>query len=351
MSISEIKSLARIGLSELFLRTRAFSLLRSFHSTPWKILTYHRVVDPESIPYPLQPGMFVRPKTFRLQMQFLKKEARVIPLKQLFQEIAGDERIPSNTVAIVFDDGWKDNHDQAFPILQDLGLPATICLATSYIGTNDLFWTDRISSAIVSLNRKPDYRSAIAARIESFDSWPNPLRAKLLEAVFGDPQDIALHNLLLEEIKSLERKQRERAVSDFLSLQEEYSEKNPTRYFLSWEEVRMMAEKGVSFITHSHKHLNMADLNKEELVEDLKQSLQSCRERQVSLDPGFCYPGGYFTSLTQSVLKELDFPFALGTSRQSERNSSPPVFGRIGVHEDVSKSESLFASRIWIRGF
>jgi peptidoglycan/xylan/chitin deacetylase (PgdA/CDA1 family) len=60
-------------------------------------------------------------------MSFLKRHGyRVIPLADLAALIKGGRRIPPKTVAITFDDGYKDNFTYAFPILKKYGLPATI---------------------------------------------------------------------------------------------------------------------------------------------------------------------------------------------------------------------------------
>lgn len=91
------------------------------------ILMYHSVSD---------NGAFftVRPDQFERQMRHLKAAGcRVVPLSALVTTLNSGADI-SGMVALTFDDGYRDNLTHAFPILQRYEMPATIFMATAYIG-------------------------------------------------------------------------------------------------------------------------------------------------------------------------------------------------------------------------
>jgi peptidoglycan/xylan/chitin deacetylase (PgdA/CDA1 family) len=46
-------------------------------------------------------------------------------------------------LAITFDDGYRDNFENAAPVLERLGLPATFFLVTQWMGTDVVPWWDR----------------------------------------------------------------------------------------------------------------------------------------------------------------------------------------------------------------
>jgi len=96
------------------------------------VLMYHRVNDA------LPANDLVTPvELFRSQMRYLKEHCEVMGVEKLLD----DRRKEKNKnrrlkVVITFDDGYRDNYLNAFPILKELGLPATIFLITGMIGTD-----------------------------------------------------------------------------------------------------------------------------------------------------------------------------------------------------------------------
>lgn len=96
------------------------------------ILMYHRVGHPEG---DAPPGLFVSPEVFERQMEFLKSHNyRVTPLADIIERVKAGKRLPMNTVAITFDDGYLDNFTYAFPVMKKMEFPATIFMITDNIG-------------------------------------------------------------------------------------------------------------------------------------------------------------------------------------------------------------------------
>lgn len=97
------------------------------------VLMYHRIRD--DIP----PGpLIVSSKVFREQMKYLKKYADVIGIRQLLPHYAEHKPIPSSRrpmVVVTIDDGYRDTFVNAYPVLKEFNLQATVFLATDFIGT------------------------------------------------------------------------------------------------------------------------------------------------------------------------------------------------------------------------
>jgi len=92
------------------------------------ILMYHSVGENDLL-------FTVPPKNFLKQIDYLKKNNyRVLRFTELVEKIKNQERIESKTVVITFDDGYKDNYQNAFPLLEANNFPATIFLSTCTLG-------------------------------------------------------------------------------------------------------------------------------------------------------------------------------------------------------------------------
>jgi peptidoglycan/xylan/chitin deacetylase (PgdA/CDA1 family) len=97
------------------------------------VLLYHKI--DRSPRDALLRGGYTRPARFARQISFLKKEGFVFrTASALVEGFRQRGEFSPNEVAITFDDGWRDNYENAWPILRQHGIPATIFLVTSCIG-------------------------------------------------------------------------------------------------------------------------------------------------------------------------------------------------------------------------
>jgi len=80
-------------------------------------------------------SLFVRPGYFNLQMMYLKwRGYRTISLSELSHILKSGADIPRKVFVITFDDGYKDNYLNAYPILKKYNFRATIFLTVDNIG-------------------------------------------------------------------------------------------------------------------------------------------------------------------------------------------------------------------------
>ncbi len=107
------------------------------------IIMYHSVGSEESALDGYGSKLNVSPEAFEKQMRFLARGGyNVIPLQEFIMMIKNGKRVPHKTVAITFDDGLKNNFENAYPALVKYGLPATMFVATDFIGKNNFMSRD-----------------------------------------------------------------------------------------------------------------------------------------------------------------------------------------------------------------
>jgi peptidoglycan/xylan/chitin deacetylase (PgdA/CDA1 family) len=97
------------------------------------VLLYHKIDWPA--PDSRVRGGFTPPARFARQMAYLKKRGFAFyTASELTEHFREHGSFPPNAVTLTFDDGWKDNYTNAFPVLKQLGIKATIFLVPSCIG-------------------------------------------------------------------------------------------------------------------------------------------------------------------------------------------------------------------------
>nr|WP_199798768.1 polysaccharide deacetylase family protein [Clostridium tetani] len=100
------------------------------------ILMYH------SIDYEENNELRIPKEVFRNQMEFLIKEGyTTLTLDELFNFLKNNNPIPEKSIVITLDDGYMDNYINAYPILKELDINATIFVITDLVDNNENYLT------------------------------------------------------------------------------------------------------------------------------------------------------------------------------------------------------------------
>lgn len=101
------------------------------------ILMYHHVCPGEIVPPEHEKSALagweyrVEPADFEKQLLWLRSKGYAfVPLAEYVRTLRNQGRIDGRIAAVTFDDGWRDNYEHAFPILQKLGIPATFFIVS-----------------------------------------------------------------------------------------------------------------------------------------------------------------------------------------------------------------------------
>lgn len=136
-----MKSYAKSALCALYKYSGAMTAQE--HVSYWagqsfmSILLFHRVTD--DIP---EDGLTVNTRWFGRMCRMLKQRFHVVPLAEIVRILQSGEAPPRRTVAITFDDCYRDNLFAA-RVLADFELPACFFVPTAYLGTDHVFEWDR----------------------------------------------------------------------------------------------------------------------------------------------------------------------------------------------------------------
>ena len=107
------------------------------------ILMYHYISQAPEDANKYRQDLSVAPEDFREQMTYLVENGfETVDLYDLSLAIADKVELPPKPIIITMDDGYRDNYENAFPILEELGLTATFFLVTEFIDQNNEIYLD-----------------------------------------------------------------------------------------------------------------------------------------------------------------------------------------------------------------
>lgn len=94
------------------------------------VICYHSInKDPSG-----KSSIIISPEKFRQHLQAIKDNGyTTLTMAQFDDYILGDKPIPEKSVLLTFDDGYMDNYTNAFPILKEFNMNATIFVISSYL--------------------------------------------------------------------------------------------------------------------------------------------------------------------------------------------------------------------------
>ena len=91
-------------------------------------INYHYIRENFSAPHPAIFG--ITPEAFKEQLQELGRHGTFISQQDLRDHIDKGHSIPDRSILITFDDGLREQYEYAFPILNELGIPAVFYINT-----------------------------------------------------------------------------------------------------------------------------------------------------------------------------------------------------------------------------
>lgn len=272
------------------------ALRRLLGRTDPVILMYHRVAKTTIDPW----GLSVDPANFAQHVRILAETRRPVPLDWLAGEIVAGRR-PQRAVAITFDDAYRDVLENAKPVLDEHGVPATVFVVTGALGSPDGFWWDRLASAVFGAVELP-------GSLELSFLEPDEQQAANLASGRGDRDK--LHLALWGAIRLLAPHARELAVREVGdAFRTGISAEAPV---MTEAEVNQLIEGGgISVGAHSVSHPSLPSLSTEDQRRELLDSrLDLERMTGRSID-ALAYPFGDFDARSEALAEELGFAYAV----------------------------------------
>jgi peptidoglycan/xylan/chitin deacetylase (PgdA/CDA1 family) len=256
------------------------------------VLTYHRVVGDG----PSLPGVSVR--HFDEQMRWVRRNCQPIRPDELVERSRAPRR-GRPAVLVTFDDGYRNYHDYAYPVLKRYDIPAINFLPTGLVDEPVMMWTDRVQWAVLTTPRTTIDVPWLDGRA------PKALVDRGAREAFS-----LAARTHLKAVPNAERLARIEELVDMLG-----GAPPRERQMMTWDEVRRTMDL-TTYGGHTHSHCILSRVDRESAAHEVR----TCRDR-IAAETGsvptfFAYPNGTladFTPETQEVLREHGFSVAFSS--------------------------------------
>lgn len=285
-----------------------------------RVLTYHRVDEPDAQPA-LRPNLLsATPAGFEEQMRYVAARFHVVAIPEVIAACHGGPPLPPRSVLITFDDAYRDFAEHAWPILRRHDLPVVLFVPTAYPDQPDRsFWWDRLHQAFWATPRRDTIATPLGRLRLATPRQRHRGAQRLNEHVkmLSHADGMALVDQVCRDLDSPPAENR----------------------VLGWNELRRLAREGVALGSHTQNHPLVNRIPLELARAEAANSLEDLRREIGPVEPVFAYPGGGLSNDVVHALREdrflLSFTTAPGINDLA--NSDPLRLRRL----DVSRQATL----------
>jgi peptidoglycan/xylan/chitin deacetylase (PgdA/CDA1 family) len=283
------------------------------------VLLYHRIAHASSDPQHL----CVTPEHFAQHVEVVAERYEPVRLGDLVAALRAGE-LPSRAVAITFDDGYADNLAAAKPVLERKGAPATVFVASGWMGGDRMYWWDELESLLLRPGRLPSVleieigHEILHWQLGEDAVYTPEAAADRSDWTVLDRDDPGPRQLIYRELsarlRDLDERARERVLDYLRSTRVGGDMSNGKPRPMTADELRRLADGdlvdvGAHTITHPSLSRLEPDMQRMEIAGS-KRQLEGALNRTVT---SFAYPYGGasdFDKMTAQIVRDAGFDHA-----------------------------------------
>jgi peptidoglycan/xylan/chitin deacetylase (PgdA/CDA1 family) len=299
---------------------------------------YHRVADLPADPQRLA----VTPRHFAEHLEVVRSRYRPLRLAELAMALERGQ-VPRRAVVLTMDDGYADNLLVARPLLESHGLPATVFVASGYVGSGRRFWWDELERIVLRpgtlpsrlrLNGGGRSREYEVHRPRYTQGDYDRHRAWHVESAEDPTTRHRLYRTLYHDLYRASVEERDLALDELRACLEAPPETGSSdRPLMVDELVELARSPFVDIGAHGLTHAPLAQLPlaaQRHEIQDSRRQLEQIIGRPVT---AFGYPHGDATAETVQLVRQAGFACAGASeaepvTRWSERYRLPRMLVR-----------------------
>jgi peptidoglycan/xylan/chitin deacetylase (PgdA/CDA1 family) len=270
-----------------------FALCRALNHHRGVVVTFHRFGDGDG----RTPAA-----VFDAQVGYLREHYRVVPVSELWARLRGGGRDARRLAAVTIDDGYRDCHDVALPILRRHGVPATVFVTTAFVGGRIWLWTDKLR---------------YLARAAADGTWDLRIGDRSVRTSWTTPVEaVRAAHMVIACLKTVGDAERERIVDRAAAQLGMAVPERPTADFaaMTWDDVRRLESCSVEIGAHTVTHPVLTQVGSKRLKFELLDARDELsRELRHSVDT-FCYPNGDHDPSIRRAVADAGYTCAVTTA-------------------------------------
>jgi peptidoglycan/xylan/chitin deacetylase (PgdA/CDA1 family) len=293
------------------------------------ILMYHRIASPRVDPW----GLAVRPDRFEQHLAVVRRTRYPLPMSEFVSRMERGT-LPDRAVAVTFDDGYVDNLHEASPRLASARVPATLFLATGFVGQRQEYWWDELARGILLGTGAVDAEVKVGRERISLVLRGGDQRDRGWRTWQGPRTDRQSAYLSAwKHLRAAAPAEREDAMVR-LRTQLGIPPPDPQDLPMTASEIAALAGGGAfDFGGHTATHAVLPALAPAERRDEIRRGREACERLIGSPIAGFAYPHGALDDDSEAAVRECGFAWACGTRSRSVPARGPNRYAlpRFGV--------------------
>jgi peptidoglycan/xylan/chitin deacetylase (PgdA/CDA1 family) len=268
------------------------------------ILSYHRVVgdyarEKSRSLYTLN----IEQGTFRKHLEALLESYDIVTLDEALSVLDGSRSAARDVAVVTFDDGYRDVHAHAFPVMRDMRVPGVVYVPSAFVGTDRILGHDRLYAALRRMQKRGISPMAVGVGGQ-YERW-------LIDALDGG----ASPNLALERLIARRSTpgllQLADALDDRLGLTHEKWPEGQLN--MTWDQLRELDAHGIVTGAHTAEHTVLTNFRLDEARREIAQCKAVLEKGLKKPVRHFAYCNGWYSAGVAQALRAEGFVSAVTT--------------------------------------
>jgi len=282
------------------------------------VLALHRVLSGEEANHANSlEGMVLKDVTFESMLDFISRNFRVISVEDFLRGVELGRADLKPWCLLTFDDGWRDNYTNAYPLLRKFKFPAAVFLVTGMVGTEGGFWVEQLRNG-----------------------WKNPPQQRHMTEIIAEilprnagNKEIGLEGIV-EFVKQMSADARAKLLQQLLPPDRFLGPAPETDRMMTWSEAAEMSRNGMEMGAHTVSHPILTHEDASTITMEVRSSKKTLAENLDRAGRAFAYPNGDWNERVRAEVQQAGYLCAF-TTRRNWYNYGADLFTvpRIIIHE------------------